>query len=40
MAKKSFCCAFPIVALFSLPIRDERVNLYDLNGRSLPSIAA
>jgi hypothetical protein len=39
MAKKSFGGALRILALFGLPIRDEKGNLNDLCGLSLTSIA-
>jgi hypothetical protein len=39
MAKKSYCGAQRIVALFGLPMLDEKGNLHDLRGFSLTSIA-
>jgi hypothetical protein len=40
MAKKSYCGALRIVALFGLPMLDEKGNLLDLRGFNLSSIAA
>jgi hypothetical protein len=39
MAMKSFCGALRIVALFGLPMLDEKGNLRDLRGINLTSIA-